>query len=58
MPQSKFVLQDAAKSRCPGCLQPVVCLVQKDARGPIFFICFACQRVFQAGWSEVRREQT
>lgn len=59
MPQSPFVLQETKKSFCPDldCQKPVVLLVHQDAVGPIFYICFHCRRVFQAGMSEVRKER-
>jgi uncharacterized protein with PIN domain len=51
-----YVLQESDKSRCKYCNRYVHLLIEKEASAqysPIFFICFDCRRVFQAGIGEV-----
>ena len=56
-----YIIQKSDKSRCKHCEKYVDLLIERDANptpGPIFFICFDCRRVFQAGVGEVEREDS
>jgi len=47
-----YVLQKATSSKCSHCDKYVYLLIEKDVNPivlPIFFICFDCEKVSQAG---------
>lgn len=55
-----YIIQKSDKSICRYCGEYVDLLIEKDPvpmKTPIFFICFDCRRVFQAGVGEVKREE-
>ena len=52
-----YVLQKSTSSRCKYCEEYVHLLIEKGTNPidtPVFFICFECKRVFQAGVGELK----
>jgi hypothetical protein len=45
----KYVIQKAEKSTCPKCGLTVDLLAPEINNGPIFYICWPCKIVAQAG---------
>ena len=52
-----YVLQQSTSSRCKNCNEYVELLIERETSPrispPIFFICFDCKKVFQAGVGEL-----
>lgn len=55
--KSKYIIQKTQKSHCPECNQTVDLLapINPRMRGAIFYICWNCKAIFQAGVGEVIR---
>jgi hypothetical protein len=56
MPESKYVLQLTSKSICPDCGENVHLLCPDGVKllnGRMFFICFTCKTVAEAGVGKV-----
>jgi uncharacterized protein with PIN domain len=52
-----YVRLKTAKSTCSKCHGPLTLLQRKDGFSTMFFICWKCQRVYQAGVGEVPEER-
>ena len=51
-----YVLQKSTSSKCKYCEEYVFLLIEEGPdvfHCPVFFICFKCERVFQAGIGEL-----
>ncbi len=56
-PMILYVLQKSTSSLCKYCEEYTYLLIEKEPNPlvvPIFFICFNCKRVFQAGVGELK----
>jgi hypothetical protein len=52
-----YVLSPAPKSKCPDCDGTVELLMKKSlGLGPIFYVCWTCKKLFEAGRGPVERE--
>lgn len=55
---SKYLLQLAEGTTCPGCHSTVYLLIRVDGKVgglPAFYICFACRTVAEVGKGPVER---
>lgn len=50
---SDYLMLKAEKTKCPGCFLPVTLIQKEDFIGPMFYICFTCERVFEIGIGEI-----
>lgn len=58
--RSSWVVKHDEKSFCSRCGQELELLCKEfslSRRDPMFYICWACKKVFQAGVGEVREEK-
>jgi hypothetical protein len=55
-----FILQSESTARCPGCNRLTEMLVRESVpvHSPIFYVCWPCRRIWQAGVAEVKREES
>lgn len=59
MPQADFTIQTTEKSHCGQCNGPLDLLIEDNLNKKnlfIFYICWPCKRVVQAGFGDVPRE--
>jgi uncharacterized protein with PIN domain len=52
-----YVRVKTPKSTCSKCHGPLTLLQRKDGFASMFYICWNCQKVFQAGVGEVQEER-
>jgi hypothetical protein len=52
----RYVLQKAGKAYCKYCDESIYLLIEEAPfapGGPVFYICFDCQKIFHVGVGEV-----
>ena len=49
MDDSDYLIQASNSTRCPTCSEHVDLLIRRGGGGPIFFLCFRDQIVYQVG---------
>jgi len=59
MPDTKYAKIHTDHSRCLKCDSPLTLLyaIKNQIRHPQFFICWMCERIFEAGRGEVLKEK-
>jgi hypothetical protein len=56
--RTQYHLLHTEKSFCIGCHKELDLLTSDALYKPTFFICWTCNRVFQAGVGEIEKEKT
>jgi predicted amidophosphoribosyltransferase len=56
-PELPYVRLKTPKPTCSQCQSPLTLLQRKDGFGSMFYVCWHCHRVFQAGVGEVPEER-